>query len=153
MRARGATLTKTNNKDGWVVRHLGMEQKLSNIHCLVDKTMNMYKSYLTKSYLKISRASSCRCIGISGCLHYNPKELYPSCFALVLVGEVVWQYRGSPGTWDLNLELETSNSWLASSNFFGISHLRFGGGGSSVHKKHNPCQWSTHWVWLQPLLL
>jgi hypothetical protein len=48
-----------------------MGQKLSNIHCLVDKTMNMCESYLTKTYLKISRASSCRCIGIAGCLSYN----------------------------------------------------------------------------------
>ena len=46
-----------------------MGQKLPNIHCLVDKTMNMCESYLT--YLKISGASSCRCIGIAGCLRYN----------------------------------------------------------------------------------
>ena len=31
-----------------------MGQKLSNIHWLVDKTMNMCESYLTKTYLKIS---------------------------------------------------------------------------------------------------
>jgi hypothetical protein len=48
-----------------------MGQKLSNIHCLVDKTMNICESYLTKTYLKISRASSCRCIGIAECLRYN----------------------------------------------------------------------------------
>jgi hypothetical protein len=42
-----------------------MGQKLSNIHWLVDKTMNMCESYLTKTYLKISGASSCRCIGIA----------------------------------------------------------------------------------------
>jgi hypothetical protein len=33
--------------------------------------MNMCESYLTETYYKISRASSCRCIGIAGCLHYN----------------------------------------------------------------------------------
>jgi hypothetical protein len=33
--------------------------------------MNMCESYLTKTYLQISRASSCRCIGIAECLHYN----------------------------------------------------------------------------------
>jgi hypothetical protein len=33
--------------------------------------MNMCESYLTKTYLKISGASSCRCIGIAGCLRYN----------------------------------------------------------------------------------
>jgi hypothetical protein len=68
MRARGAPLTKT---DGKYIRHLGMGQKLSNIHWLVDKTMTMCKSYLTKTYLKISRASSCRCIGIAGRVRYN----------------------------------------------------------------------------------
>ena len=48
-----------------------MGQKLPNIHCLVVKTMNMCESYLTKTYLKISRASSGRCIGIAGHLPYN----------------------------------------------------------------------------------
>ena len=33
--------------------------------------MNMCESYLTKTYLKISIASSSRCIGIAGCLRYN----------------------------------------------------------------------------------
>ena len=40
-------------------------------YCLVDKTMNMYESYLTKTYLRTSGASSCRCVGIAG------RELYP----------------------------------------------------------------------------
>jgi hypothetical protein len=76
MRVRGASLTKTDGKiDEYVVRHLGMGQKLSNIHCLVDKTMNMCESYLTKTYLKISGASSCRCIGIAGYLRYNEGAL------------------------------------------------------------------------------
>jgi hypothetical protein len=48
-----------------------MGQKLPNIHCLLDKTMNMCESYLTKTYLKFSAASSCRYIGIAGCLRYN----------------------------------------------------------------------------------
>ena len=48
-----------------------MGQKLSNIYCLVSKTMTMCESYITKTYLEICRASSCRCIGIAGCLHYN----------------------------------------------------------------------------------
>ena len=38
-----------------------MEQKLSNTHCLVDKTMNMCENYLTKPCSKSSGASSCRC--------------------------------------------------------------------------------------------
>jgi hypothetical protein len=50
-----------------------MGQKLSNIHCLVDKIMNMFESYLSKTYFIISGASSCRCIGIAGCLQ---RELY-----------------------------------------------------------------------------
>ena len=49
----------------------GDETKLPNIHCLVDKTMNMCESYLTKTYSKSSGASSCRCIGIAGCLPYD----------------------------------------------------------------------------------
>jgi hypothetical protein len=36
--------------------------------------MNMCESYLTKTYLKISGASSCRCIGIAGCLRYNQES-------------------------------------------------------------------------------
>jgi hypothetical protein len=47
-----------------------MGQKLSNIHYLEDKTMS-----ICKSYLKISRASSCRCIEIVGCLPYNQRSL------------------------------------------------------------------------------
>jgi hypothetical protein len=38
--------------------------------------MNMCGSYLTKTYLIISGASSCRCIGIAGCLPYNRGSLY-----------------------------------------------------------------------------
>ena len=37
-------------------------------HCLVDKTTTMCESYLTKTYLKIFGASSCRCTGIAECL-------------------------------------------------------------------------------------
>ena len=48
-----------------------MGQNLPNIHCLVDKRMTMCESYFTKTYLTISRASSCKCIGIAGRLHYN----------------------------------------------------------------------------------
>ena len=39
--------------------------------CLVDQTMNMCEHYLTEIYPKISRTSSCRCIGKAGCLRYN----------------------------------------------------------------------------------
>jgi hypothetical protein len=38
---------------------------------MVDKIMNMCESYLTKTYLKNSRASSFRCIGIAECLPYR----------------------------------------------------------------------------------
>ena len=55
------------------VRHFGTGH-LFNIHCLVDKTMIMCESYLTKTYLKISGASSCRCIGIAGCIRYNQRS-------------------------------------------------------------------------------
>ena len=48
-----------------------MGQKLSNIHCLLDKTMNMRKHHLTWIYLTISGANSRRCIGIAKCLRYN----------------------------------------------------------------------------------
>jgi hypothetical protein len=48
-----------------------MGQKLSNIHWLVDKTMTMCESYLTKIYLIISGASSCRCIGLAGRVRYT----------------------------------------------------------------------------------
>jgi hypothetical protein len=65
------SLLPTTNMCGQPIRHLRMGQKLPNIHCLVDKTMNMCKRYLTETYLKTSEASSCRCIGIAGCLRYN----------------------------------------------------------------------------------
>ena len=72
MRARGATLTKTDGKiDEYLVRHLGIGQKLFNNHCLVEKTMKMCESSLTETYLKISKASSCRCIWLAGCLCYT----------------------------------------------------------------------------------
>ena len=64
MRQRSAPIYKNRWQYRWVVRRLGMEQKLSNIHCLVHKTMNMCKSYLVKTYLKIFGASSCRCTRI-----------------------------------------------------------------------------------------
>ena len=48
-----------------------MGQKLCNIHWLVDKTMSMCESFLTKTYLEIPGASSCRCIGIAGRVRYN----------------------------------------------------------------------------------
>ena len=48
-----------------------MGQKLSNIHWLVVKKMTMCESYLTITYLEICGASSCRCIGIAGCVRYN----------------------------------------------------------------------------------
>ena len=38
--------------------------------------MDMCESYLTITYLKISGASSCRCIKIVGCLRYNRRQLY-----------------------------------------------------------------------------
>ena len=38
------------------------------------KAMTMCESYLTKTYLKISGASSCKCIGIPGCLRYNQES-------------------------------------------------------------------------------
>ena len=75
MRARGASLTKTDGKINeeslLLIYHLGMGQKLPNIHCLVDNTLTMYESHLTKTYLKIFGASSCTCIGIAKCLRYN----------------------------------------------------------------------------------
>ena len=39
--------------------------------------MNPCESYWTKTYSKISGASSCRYIGIAGCLRYNQGKLYP----------------------------------------------------------------------------
>ena len=48
-----------------------MGQKLSNIHWPVDKTMSMCESYLTKAYLEISGASSCRCFERAGRVRYN----------------------------------------------------------------------------------
>ena len=47
-----------------------MGQKLSNIHWLVEKPMTICESYLTRTYLEISGASSCRCIGEGA---FNPK--------------------------------------------------------------------------------
>jgi hypothetical protein len=38
--------------------------------------MTICESHLTKSYVIISGASSCRCIGIAGCLPYIMRELY-----------------------------------------------------------------------------
>ena len=40
-------------------------------HCLVEETMTMCESSLTTTYLEISGASSCECIGIARCIHYN----------------------------------------------------------------------------------
>ena len=70
----------------------GDGRKLSNIHYLVDKTMNMCENHLPKTYSKISRASSCRCIGIVRCLHYNRKRALPGFQkTLQLFGEVRWE--------------------------------------------------------------
>ena len=50
----------------------GWDKNYPTCHCLVDKaTTNTCESYLSTTYLKISRASCCRCIGTAGCLHYN----------------------------------------------------------------------------------
>ena len=51
-----------------------MGQKLSNIHCLIDKTMNMCENYLTKTYLKTFWAGYSEYIGIVRCLHYNQES-------------------------------------------------------------------------------
>ena len=67
-----------------------MGQKLSNIRCLVDKTMTRCESCLTKTYLRISGASSCRCIGIVGCLHYNRGSFTRFLRSLWLFGNVKW---------------------------------------------------------------
>ena len=64
-----------------------MGQKLPNIHCLIDKIMNMFENYLTKTYLKISEASSSRCIGIAGYLRHN-RELYP---VVLILAKVRWE--------------------------------------------------------------
>ena len=37
----------------------------------------MCESYSIRTYLEISGASSCRCIGIASCVRYNRWELYP----------------------------------------------------------------------------
>ena len=69
-----------------------MGQKLPNVHCLVDKTMKMCESYLTETYLKIARASSCRCIGIAGCLCYKTKEALPGFENILWVlAKVMWE--------------------------------------------------------------
>ena len=71
MRARGASLTKTDGKiDEYGSKAFGMGQELSKIYCLVNKARNICESYLTKAYSTISKASSCRCIGIDGWLCY-----------------------------------------------------------------------------------
>jgi hypothetical protein len=51
-----------------------MGQKLSNLHCLADKTMDMCEDYSTQTYSTIVGASSCRCIGLTGCLHCNQES-------------------------------------------------------------------------------
>ena len=68
MKARGAPLTKTDGKIG---DSKAFGDGTPNICRLVDKTMNMCESYFSKTYLKISGASSCRCIGIAGYVRYN----------------------------------------------------------------------------------
>jgi hypothetical protein len=78
------------------LRHLGMGQQLPNIHCLIDKTMNMCKCYLTKTYLKISIASSCRCIGIAGCLRYNRGSFTQFLEILWVLAKVRWEGGNSP---------------------------------------------------------
>ena len=71
-----------------------MGQKLSNIHCVVDKTTNLCESYLTKTYAKIAGASSCRCIRIAGCLRYNRGS-----FTWVL-GEYIYIYIHGKVRWE-----------------------------------------------------
>ena len=52
--------------------------------------MNMCESYLTKTYLKISGASSCRCIGTARCLYYNQGNSTQVLEKLWLFGKVRW---------------------------------------------------------------
>ena len=68
-----------------------MGQKLPNIHCLVGKTMNMCEIYVSKTYLKISRASSYRCIGIAGCIGYNLESFTRFKKKLWLFGKIGWE--------------------------------------------------------------
>ena len=48
MRARGTPLTRTNGKTDEYQGIWGWDKKLANIHWLVDTTMTMWESYLTK---------------------------------------------------------------------------------------------------------
>jgi hypothetical protein len=68
-----------------------MGQKISNIHRMVDKTMNMRENYLTKTYSTISGASSCRCIGIARCIRYNQESFTQFLGKTLVCGKVKWE--------------------------------------------------------------
>ena len=55
MKARGALLTKLMVRE-MRGKSFGDGTKLSNIHWLVDKTLNMCENYLTKTYLENLRS-------------------------------------------------------------------------------------------------
>ena len=63
----------------------GGDKNYQRCHYLVDKLMNTCESYSTKSYSKMSRASSCRCMGIAKCLIYNPERVKPIFLGKTLV--------------------------------------------------------------------
>ena len=51
----------------------------------------MCEDDITKTYLTISRASSCRCIGIARCLHYNQESLTQFLRNIMVMGQVKWE--------------------------------------------------------------
>ena len=73
IRAWGApSINKQKNTNGKIDEWKSIWNKnYPTLFYLVDETMNICESYLTETYLKTSKASSCRCTWIVMCLHDN----------------------------------------------------------------------------------
>ena len=83
--------------------------KLSNIHRLVDKTMTMCESYLIKSYLKISRTSSCWCITIAGASAITKRALPGFQGRIWLFGKCNWEWGISV---HVKMQASISRPWI-----------------------------------------
>ena len=93
-----------------------MGQKVSNIYCLVDKTMTMCESDLNKTYLEVSGASSCKCIGIDGYLHII------TCWFCAMIGENRQLVTDKPVEFEMKL-IEVQDCRKITNHFRGIHRI------------------------------
>ena len=72
-------MRRSNNKNRWedrqVVRHLEMGQKLFNIHCLVDKTMNLCGATLLRPTQKSLEQVLVGVLGLPGAFVVTERAL------------------------------------------------------------------------------